>query len=140
MNVQSVGALIYAKDTNRFLFLLRNGSKYHSYWGLVGGKVDQNEVPGLALTREVAEEIELTVTSERVIPLDTFTSENKQFNYYTYLLVVEHEFMPKLNSEHRGYCWCYLEDHPRPLHPGLHVTFKTDDIKNKILTAKILSV
>lgn len=138
--IQSVGALIYARDTNRFLFVLRNGHRFDSYWGLVGGKVDKGEAVGHALTREITEEINLTVTGEKFTPLDTFTSENGRFVFYTYLLVVEREFMPKLNNEHRGYCWCYLEDHPRPLHPGLHVTFKTDDIKNKLLIAKSLSI
>jgi len=37
-----------------------------------------------------------------------------------------------LNSEHRGYCWVYLEDHPRPLHPGLWRSFNFDVILNKI--------
>ena len=136
----SVGALIYARNTNRFLFVLRNGNRFDSYWGLVGGKVNKKETVGQALTREIAEEISLTVTGEKFTPLDTFTTENGRFVFYTYLLVVDKEFMPTLNEEHRGYCWCYLEDHPRPLHPGLHVTFKTDDIKNKLLMAKSLSV
>lgn len=138
--IQSVGALIYAKDTNRFLFVLRNGHRFDSYWGLAGGKVNKRESVGIALVREIKEEINLKVTTERIVPLDTFTSENGKFVFYTYLLVVDKEFMPKLNDEHRGYCWCYIEDHPRPLHPGLHVTFKTDDIKNKLLIAKSLSV
>lgn len=138
--IQSVGALIYAKNTNRFLFVLRNGKRFDSYWGLVGGKVDKNETVGQALVREITEEVNLTVTSEKFISLDTFTSENGKFVFYTYLLVVDKEFMPTLNDEHRGYCWCYIEDHPRPLHPGLHVTFKTDDIKNKLLTARSLSI
>jgi len=134
--IRGVGALIYAKDTDRFLFLLRNGKKFDGSWGLVGGKIDDKETAGKALIREIKEEINLTLTEEKIIPLDTFTSTNKKFLFYTYLLIIENEFMPKLNEEHKGYCWCYLEDHPKPLHPGLHVTFRTNDVKQKIITAK----
>ena len=131
---KSVGALIYAKNTDRFLFLLRNGRSFSGSWGLVGGKINKNEAVGHALIREIKEEIDLDVSEERIVPLEIFTSPNKKFLFYSYLLLVNKEFMPKLNDEHRGYCWCYLEDHPKPLHPGLHITFKTEEINQKINT------
>lgn len=137
--MRSVGALIYAKNTDRFLFVLRDGKKFAGSWGLVGGKVDNSETVGQALHREIKEEINLDVSTQKIIPLDTFTSDNKKFLFYTYLIMMEEEFMPTLNKEHRGYCWCYLKDHPTPLHPGLKVTFNTDEIKKKITTVMTLS-
>lgn len=133
--INSVGALIYAKNTERFLFLLRNSASYSGSWGLVGGKTEKNETTKEALLREIREEIGQDLESVRIIPLELFTSLNKRFTYNTYLLVIEEEFLPVLNAEHRGYAWCRLEDHPKPLHPGVHGTFKLDEIKRKISTA-----
>ena len=47
---------------------------------------------------------------------------------------MEEEFVPTLNDEHRGYCWVEINDHPRPLHPGLWRSFNFDIVKKKIKT------
>lgn len=130
--VQSVGALIYSTSTKRHLFLLRNGDKYAGSWGLAGGKVNQNERIIEALYREIEEEITINLSEKRAIPLETFTSENRKFVYYTFLVPVNSEFVPILNDEHRGYCWVRLQDHPKPLHPGVWKTFNFSVIINKI--------
>jgi 8-oxo-dGTP diphosphatase len=129
---EGVGALVYAQDTNRYLFLLRDNSKHSGSWGIVGGKVDPGETVIQALIREISEEIGQNYEHQKFIPLETFTSENQKFVYYTFVVGVASEFVPVLNSEHRGYCWVYLEDHPRPLHPGLWRSFNFDVILNKI--------
>jgi len=46
------------------------------------------------------------------------------------------EFIPKLNNEHRGYAWTSIEDHPKPLHPGVWRTFNFKSIVNKIKTVE----
>jgi 8-oxo-dGTP pyrophosphatase MutT (NUDIX family) len=130
--INSVGALFYCSGTDRYLFLLRNQTSYSGTWGLVGGKINSDETIGDALKREIAEEIGFTVTTEKIIPIDLFTSDNKQFRYNTYVIVVAAEFVPKLNSEHRGYCWCELRDIPRPMHPGMAGTIKEDTIQGKL--------
>ena len=43
--------------------------------------------------------------------------------------------MPKLNSEHSGYCWVDFGIWPKPLHQGLHNTLNNAIIKTKIMTA-----
>jgi len=131
---QSVGALIYSKKTKRYLFLLRDGSKYSGSWGLAGGKIDNGERITEALYREIAEEINIDLSQAKTIPIETFTSDNQKFIYYTFLISVDDEFVPKLNSEHRGHCWVNLLDHPRPLHPGVWLTFKFKVIVDKIAT------
>jgi len=132
IHTEGVGALVYARDTNRYLFLLRNNSKHAGSWGIAGGKVDPGETVIQALIREIREEIGCDYADQKFIPLETFTAENQKFVYYTFVVGVDREFTPVLNSEHRGYCWVYLEDHPRPLHPGLWRSFNFDVILNKI--------
>lgn len=131
---ESVGALIYSSSTKRYLFLLRDGTKYAGTWGLSGGKVEQNERVIDALYREIQEETNTDLSSNKTIPIETFTSDNHKFVYYTFLVSVEKEFVPELNHEHRGYCWVALNDHPRPLHPGVWKTFNFSSIINKIQT------
>lgn len=135
---QSCGALIYSKKTKRYLFLLRNGSKYSGSWGLAGGKIDNGERIVEALYREILEEISIDLSQHKTIPIETFTSDNQQFVYFTFLISVEDEFAPVLNDEHCGYCWVNLADHPRPLHPGVWRTFKFDVIIDKIATLEKL--
>ena len=133
-HTEGCGALIYAKNTNRYLFLLRNKQKQQGFWGIAGGRIDANETVIQALIREISEEIGQDYTDKKFIPLETFTSDNEKFVYYTFLVTVNEEFVPTLNSEHRGYCWVELKDHPRPLHPGLWRSFNFDVIKKKIKT------
>ena len=129
---EGVGALIYAKSTNRYLFLLRNKSKHAGSWGIVGGKIEAGETVIHGLVREIQEEIGVNYTNKKFIPIETFTADNRKFVYYTFIVGVDHEFIPTLNDEHRGYCWVNLDDHPRPLHPGLWRSFNFDIIKKKI--------
>jgi 8-oxo-dGTP pyrophosphatase MutT (NUDIX family) len=115
------------------LFLLRNQKRHAGSWGLVGGGVNSNESIIDALHREIAEEINLE-SYLQIVPLEKFTSDQGNFEYHTYLITVETEFTPTLNNEHRGYAWTYLDDHPKPLHPGVWRTFNFKAIIDKIKT------
>jgi 8-oxo-dGTP pyrophosphatase MutT (NUDIX family) len=126
------GALIYCSKTHRFLFLLRNGQKYSGTWGLVGGKVEIGEEVDSALHREIKEELGGVINDCTLIPIETFISSNKKFTYHTFLIVVEEEFVPELNDEHRGYAWLPIEDHPKPLHPGVWRTIKFSELTQKL--------
>ena len=127
------GALIYSITTKRYLFLLRNQKRHAGSWGLVGGGVEPGETAIEALHRELIEEINL-VEYNQIVPIEKFTSDQGNFEYHTYLITVEKEFVPELNDEHRGYAWTTIADHPKPLHPGVWRTFNFQAIVSKIKT------
>ena len=131
------GALIFCRSTRRYLFLLRNQKRHAGSWGLVGGTVENHETPIEALRREIVEEIG-AVEFEKIIPLEKFTSNNNNFEYHTYLIPVDSEFVPRLNQEHRGYAWTAVKDHPKPLHPGVWRTFNFKAVIEKIQTVEQL--
>ena len=133
-HIEGVGTFIYSILTHRYLFLLRNSSKYSGTWGLAGGKVDANEYILDSLTRELKEELGYEFRDVKVIPIEKFTSDNGHFSYHTFLIPVDEEFVPELNYEHRGYCWVSLEDHPKPLHPGVWRTINFEAVVDKIKT------
>lgn len=118
------GALFYALDTKRFLFLHRAKGKQRDLWGLVGGTNEGCETPWEGLQREINEEIG-TVAIKKTMPLETFVSHDSHFHFHTYLCVIENEFIPKLNNEHNGYAWVEFSKWPKPLHHGLRNTLQS---------------
>lgn len=132
--IEGVGTLIYSVSTHRYLFLLRDSSSYAGTWGLAGGKIEAGEHLRDSLCRELEEELGYDFQDNKVIPIEKFTSENSAFTYHTFLIPITDEFVPVLNNEHRGYCWVLLEDHPKPLHPGVWRTFNFTEVIEKIKT------
>jgi 8-oxo-dGTP pyrophosphatase MutT (NUDIX family) len=127
------GGLFLSRDTKRFLFLLRTQGKTAESWGLVGGKKEpHDQSPYDTLIREVTEEVEKTPQIKKVVPLELFTSNDQHFQYNTYVLVVDREFIPTLNKEHGGYAWCDLGRWPRPLHRGVKISLSNKIIKTKL--------
>lgn len=128
------GALFYALDTKRFLFLHRAGpGKKKEVWGLVGGGTEDGETPFEGLVREIQEEIG-SVDILKTVPLETFVSNDTKFLFHTYLCVVKEEFLPKLNSEHDGFAWVSFSKWPKPLHYGLQNTLNKKVNLNKLET------
>ena len=133
-NIICSGALFYSTSTKRFLLLQRTDSKTRGMWGLVGGRMRYTESAFEGLKREIVEEVGQTPTFKKVIPLELFTSNDQKFFFNTYLIAVEPEFIPKLNVEHSGYCWCAFECWPKNLHMGLKNTLNNKAIKGKLQT------
>ena len=128
----SHGAFVYAKNTNRFLFLLRQGRQRWIYhWGIVGGKQEPGETPLKTLKREAQEEVDYFFNCVPT-PIDHYTSEDGNFSFHTYLYIIDKEFVPMLNEEHCGYCWVPLEKFPRPMHPGVFSSIKEEDTINRL--------
>jgi 8-oxo-dGTP pyrophosphatase MutT (NUDIX family) len=127
------GGLFLAKETGRFLFLLRTQGKTAGTWGFVGGRKEPSDItPYDALTREIHEEVGKTPTIKKIIPLELFVSNDQNFQYNTYVLLIDREFIPTLNEEHSGYAWCNYDSYPKPLHQGVK-----SSLSNKIIKAKL---
>jgi len=127
------GGLFLSKRTGRFLLLLRTQGKTADTWGLVGGKKEPSDAtPVDALHREIAEEIGVVPAIEKIVPLEMFTSSDENFQYNTYVLIVEDEFIPVLNEEHASYAWCSMGAWPKPLHQGVK-----NSLNNRVVKAKL---
>ena len=133
-NIICSGALFYSTSTKRFLFLQRTETKTQGTWGLVGGLARNTESAFEGLKREILEEVGDTPRFKKVIPLEMFTSNDQKFYFHTYLIAIDGEFIPKLNNEHSGYCWCAFECWPKNLHGGLRNTLNNKSIKGKLQT------
>ena len=133
-NIICSRALFYSTSTKRFMFLQRTSEKTKGTWGLVGGTMKYTESAFDGLKREIKEEVGTTPKFKKVIPLEMFTSNDEKFFFHTYLIAIETEFLPKLNDEHSGYCWCAFECWPKNLHMGLKNTLNNKAIKGKLQT------
>lgn len=127
------GGIFLARDTRRFLFLLRTQGKTAGTWGLVGGRKEETDAtPFDALNREIAEEVGVTPKIKKIIPLELFTSNDQNFQYNTYVLMIDREFIPTLNEEHSGYAWCSFDSWPKPLHQGVKNSFANRAVRAKL--------
>lgn len=134
-DINCAGAIFLAKDTQRFLFLLRAKGRTAGTWGLAGGKQEANDAtPYAALEREIREELGFTPAITKTLPIERYASQDDMFYYNTYVLIVEEEFIPKLNDEHVGYCWVSYDHWPKPLHQGVKTTLSSRTTKTKIET------
>ena len=130
--VTAVGVWFYCARTQRYLYLLRNDSKYPDTWGLAGGKIKTGENLMGAVERECSEELGAMPEYSQLIPIEKFTSPDGAFEYHTFWCRVDYEFVPDLNHEHAGYAWIETGRLPRPLHPGLWNTVNLDAVQQKI--------
>ena len=130
--MKAVGVWFRARNTGRYLYLLRNDTRHPGWWALPGGKVEANETLLGAMERECVEELGEFPIYEKILPLERFTSADGQFEYNTWVCVVAAEFQPQLNHEHLGYAWIAAGEWPRPMHPGLWNTVNIDAVKNKM--------
>jgi 8-oxo-dGTP pyrophosphatase MutT (NUDIX family) len=130
------GALLLANKTKRTLFLLRDNDTHSNTWGLVGGRVEEDESVIEALHREIKEEIGYSLHLNKTIPLELFKSDDGNFEYHTFVCLIDDEFIPNLSDEHKGYCWCAVDSFPKPLHPGLYSSLNNVEIQSKLKTVK----
>jgi 8-oxo-dGTP pyrophosphatase MutT (NUDIX family) len=128
------GALFYAKKTGRFLLLQKSHGKHSGTWGLVGGTNISGETPWQGLQREITEEIGTIPAILKTIPLETFVSNDRVFNFHTYMCVIDYEFVPELSDEHHGWAWATIDRAPKPLHQGLRNSFSSKIIRTKLQT------
>ena len=130
--VSAVGIWFYCAATDRYLYLMRSDARHPGSWGLPGGKIEPGEGLLHAITRECQEELGSMPSYLSLAPIEKFTSADGAFSYHTFFAVVDREFIPILNHEHRGYAWIESGHTPRPLHPGLWNTINFEEIQHKI--------
>lgn len=117
------GTLIVSRREESVLLSLRSPHKTHQLtWSLWGGMLEGKEVPHECLERELLEEIGDHPPFE-THPFDIYHSKDSSFIFYTFVSIVEEEFVPVLNNENAGYCWVKIGEWPRPLHFGIRKTF-----------------
>lgn len=122
----AAGALFLCPTSNRVLLNLRSPHKTHRlHWSLWGGMAEGTETPSECLHREIVEEMGFHPDIRKIYPFDIHESRDKSFRYYTFVCVVSEEFVPQINNEAVGYCWCKMGVWPKPLHDGVRNTFAT---------------
>jgi hypothetical protein len=67
----------------------------------------------------------------RIVPIELYLSEDRGFEYGTYICLVNNEFLTLASDT---ICWATLEQLPKNLHIGLKTTLNNQIIKTKIAT------
>jgi len=133
--VVAVGAVFLSTRTNRVLLQFRNSDKRQKHtWGFWGGIVENNESPYEALIREVEEELGIVPDINKLNPIDVYQSKDRNFMYYSFVAVIEDEFLPTLNGESCGYAWVNIGNWPKPLHEGARATLLYNKGRDKLQT------
>lgn len=133
--ISAIGAVFLSKSTGRLMLNLRASNvSYPNHFGFVGGKIENEENILEALDREIYEEIGTIPEPLDQIPFDVFLSEDGKFKYYSILIIVEDEFIPRLNEESAGYCWVNIGNYPKPLHPGAKPTLLDQNLINDFIS------
>ena len=87
--------------------------------------LEAGENPSEALSRELTEEMGFVPCTTKLYPFDVYRSADKKFMHYTFISVVDEEFIPILNKESSGYAWIELGIWPKPMHYGTRVSLCT---------------
>jgi 8-oxo-dGTP pyrophosphatase MutT (NUDIX family) len=72
MNNISAGVFFYAKNTQRFLYLLRTDNKNPGNWGIPGGKIEKNESCFESAQREFYEEASFKLDLTKITSKNNF--------------------------------------------------------------------
>jgi hypothetical protein len=116
---QRAGLLFLAKTTGRILLILED-----SKW----------TVPTFARSGPLLEDATLLLENYcqgRILPIELYLSEDRGFEYGTYVCLVESEFLTQAADT---VCWSKINNLPKQLHNGLKVTLNNSLIRTKIET------
>lgn len=113
------GILFLSKKTRRILLILEDQK-----WTVPTFARKSNLL-------EDAKDLLLSYAQGKILPIELYLSEDRGFEYGTYLCLVDEEF---LTLSARTVAWCDLDDLPRQLHTGLKTTLTNQLIRTKIDT------
>ncbi len=116
---QRAGLLFLAKTTSRILLILED-----SKWTV------PTFVRKSTLLDDAAELLE-KYSKGRIVPIELYLSEDRGFEYGTYVCLVDQEF---LNTAAETVAWSGLDYLPKQLHNGLKATLNNTLIRTKIET------
>ena len=135
----AAGALFVSASTKRVLLQLRASYKstHRNEWSLFGGMAKPDETPSEAMLRECSEEVGELPSINKIYPFDIYESRDKNFRYYTFIIIVEDEFQPTINDESIGYGWFDFGIWPKPMHIGARNSLCTN--KKQALLEIIIS-
>lgn len=114
---QSVGIIIVARDTNKFLMLHR--VNYPITWSALAGGMEKGENPIQTIKREINEEIGINPNIVKDIQ-EVGISKTMGHIHHVMLGFVDNEFnITNLQiEENDDYGWFNEGNLPKPLHPG----------------------
>jgi hypothetical protein len=116
---QRAGLLFLAKTTSRILLILED-----SKW----------TVPTFARKFTLLEDAKSLLdhySQGRILPIELYLSEDRGFEYGTYVCLVDAEFLTTVKDT---IAWSTLDNLPKQLHTGLKTTLNNQLIRAKIET------
>ena len=116
---QRAGLLFLAKTTGRILLILQD---------------ERWTVPTFARSASLLEDAAILLKeyhSGRILPIELYLSEDRGFEYGTYVCVVDQEFLTQSDAT---LCWADIDQLPKQLHSGLKTTLNNQIIRTKIET------
>jgi hypothetical protein len=120
---QRAGLLFLAKNSSR-IFLILEDEKW--------------TVPTFARSSSLLEDAQSLLSKYSVgklLPIELYLSEDRGFEYGTYVCLVETEFFAATD---KTICWADLDYLPRNLHSGLKTTLNNQLIRAKLETIMVL--
>jgi 8-oxo-dGTP pyrophosphatase MutT (NUDIX family) len=133
MKRERCAGILFITTKGTGLFLKRANDygpqQYRGLWGLPGGHLRPSETHEQAARREAREEIGqcprgplFEVARQVTLKEGNDHEETSEIDYTTFIMEIEHEFIPLLNKEHEEFSWAQLDNAPEPIHPGLKIT------------------
>jgi hypothetical protein len=117
--LQRAGLLFLAKNTRRILLILEDAK-----WTVP-------TFPRTATLLEDAQQLLDQYSQGRILPIELYLSEDRGFEYGTYVCLVKEEF---LTQSANTIAWSNLDFLPKQLHNGLKTTLNNEIIRTKIDT------
>jgi hypothetical protein len=116
---QRAGLLFLAKTTGRILLILED---------------ERWTVPTFARKLSLLDDAEMLLSNYsvgKIVPIELYLSEDRGFEYGTYVCVVDQEFLTQAT---KTVCWADLDYLPKQLHSGLKTTLNNQIMRTKIET------
>lgn len=120
------GILFISLKTQRILLIYENSKWTVPTFEIIGNIFDDGQN---LISR-------YTGNKGKLLPIELYLSEDKGFEYGTYICITEKEF---LTTEANTISWSSLIELPKGLHSGLKSTLTNSLIKTKIDTILIMS-